>query len=230
MIKAFYTGVTGASANQTYLDVIGNNIANIQTEGYKHLKPEFIDLLYTNMSQGQEADVMVGAGTKADKTDTIYTPGTMMQTDRQLDFAITEDGFFGIQFEDEILYTRAGSFVVGNIDGENYLMMNGGYVLDQNEEPIVLTEGMQVIPAVYQFSNNDDLVQVGNTMFRIDNENAEYQMYEESPIKQGFVEGSNVNLANEMVRMIQAQRAFQFNSRIIQVADEIQQTINTLKN
>ena len=230
MIKAFYTGVTGASANQTYLDVIGNNIANVQTEGYKHLKPEFVDLLYSNMSQGQEADVMVGSGTKADKTDTIYTPGTMMQTDRQLDFAITEDGFFGIQFEDEILYTRAGSFVVGNIDGENYLMMNGGYVLDQNEEPIVLTEGEPVIPAVYQFANNDDLVQVGNTMFRIDNENAEYEMYEQSPIKQGFVEGSNVNLASEMVRMIQAQRAFQMNSRVIQVADEIQQTINTLKN
>ncbi len=230
MIRAFYTASAGANSNQTYLDVISNNLANIQTEGYKSLKPEFSDLLYTNLTQVGNGSLMVGSGSKIDKTDTLFNEGTLIQTDKQTDFAILGDGFFAIQKEDEILYTRTGAFTVGNIDGENYLMLDSGYVLDNNEEPIILTEGENEINiGVYKFTNNFDLERVGNNLFRIANENAEYEISEVAEVKRGYVEGSNVVLSQEMVKMIQTQRAFQFNSRIIQVADEIEQTINSLR-
>ena len=231
MIRAFYTAAAGANSHQTYLDVISNNMANLQTEGYKSLKPEFSDLLYTNLTQAGEESLMVGSGSKIDKTDTLFNAGTLIQTDKETDYAIMGDGFFAIQAEDEILFTRTGTFTVGNIEGENYLMLGNGYVLDNNEEPIVLTEGEEdeINIGVYKFTNNFDLERVGNNLFRIANENAEYEMSEVAEIKQGCVEGSNVDLSQEMVRMIQTQRAFQFNSRIIQVADEIEQTINSLK-
>ncbi len=230
MIRAFYTAAAGANSNQTYLDVISNNLANIQTDGYKALKPEFSDLLYTNLTQVGEGSLMVGSGSKIDKTDTLFNEGTLIQTDKLTDFAILGDGFFAIQKEDETLYTRTGAFTVGNIDGENYLMLDSGYVLDNNEEPIILTEGENEINiGVYKFTNNFDLERVGNNLFRIANENAEYEISEVAEVKRGYVEGSNVVLAQEMVKMIQSQRAFQFNSKIIQVADEIEQTINSLR-
>lgn len=230
MIRAFYTATAGANSNQTYLDVISNNLANIQTEGYKSLKPEFSDLLYTNLTQAGNGSLMVGSGSKIDKTDTLFNEGTLIQTDKLTDFAILGDGFFAIQKEDEILYTRTGAFTVGNIDGENYLMLDSGYVLDNNEEPIILTEGENEINiGVYKFTNNFDLERVGNNLFRIANENAEYEISEVAEVKRGYIEGSNVVLSQEMVKMIQTQRAFQFNSRIIQVADEIEQTINSLR-
>ncbi len=230
MIREFYTATAGANSNQTYLDVISNNLANIQTEGYKSLKPEFSDLLYTNLTQAGNGSLMVGSGSKIDKTDTLFSEGTLIQTDKLTDFAILGDGFFAIQKEDEILYTRTGAFTVGNIDGENYLMLDSGYVLDNNEEPIILTEGENEINiGVYKFTNNFDLERVGNNLFRIANENAEYEISEVAEVKRGYIEGSNVVLSQEMVKMIQTQRAFQFNSRIIQVADEIEQTINSLR-
>lgn len=230
MIRAFYTATAGANSNQTYLDVISNNLANLQTEGYKSLKPEFSDLLYTNLTQAGDGSLMVGSGSKIDKTDTLFNEGTLIQTDKLTDFAILGDGFFAIQKEDEILYTRTGAFTVGNIDGENYLMLDSGYVLDNNEEPIILTEGENEINiGVYKFTNNFDLERVGNNLFRIANENAEYEISEVAEVKRGYIEGSNVVLSQEMVKMIQTQRAFQFNSRIIQVADEIEQTINSLR-
>ena len=173
---------------------------------------------------------MVGSGSKIDKTDTLFNEGTLIQTDKETDYAILGDGFFAIQKEDEILYTRTGAFTVGNIDGENYLMLDSGYVLDNNEEPIILTEGENEINiGVYKFTNNYDLERVGSNLFRIANENAEYEISEVAEVKRGYIEGSNVVLSQEMVKMIQTQRAFQFNSRIIQVADEIEQTINSLR-
>ena len=230
MIRAFYTAAAGANSNQTYLDVISNNLANIQTDGYKSLKPEFSDLLYTNLTQTGEGSLMVGSGSKIDKTDTLFNEGTLIQTDKETDYAILGDGFFAIQKEDEILYTRTGAFTVGNIDGENFLMLDSGYVLDNNEEPIILTEGENEINiGVYKFTNNYDLERVGSNLFRIANENAEYEISEVAEVKRGYIEGSNVVLSQEMVKMIQTQRAFQFNSRIIQVADEIEQTINSLR-
>lgn len=238
MIRAYYTATAGAKTYQKHLDVIANNLANVQTQGYKALKGEFSDLLYTNVSRTGE-NLMVGSGSKLLKTDTIFAEGAFLETGKETDYVIAGDGFFSIQKGDDIFYTRNGAFTVGDIDGELYLTLDGGFVLNTNGEPINLSvdseeQGdeyeLEKIPGVTKFTNNFDLERIGDSLFAIANEDAEYEVLERPDLMVGYVENSNVTMVNEFSSMIQAQRAFQFNSRIIQVADEIEQTINTLKS
>lgn len=237
MIRAYYTATAGAKAYQKNLDVIANNLSNLQTQGYKALKGEFSDLLYTNISRTGE-NLMVGSGSKLLKTDSIFSEGAFLETGKETDYAIVGDGFFAIQKGDEIFYTRNGAFSVAEIDDELYLTLDGGFVLNSNGEPINLSaeseeleEGYELekIPGVTKFTNNFDLERIGDSLFAIINEDAEYEVAESPDLMVGYVESSNVEMVGELTNMIQAQRAFQFNSRIIQVADEIEQTINTLK-
>lgn len=238
MIRAYYTATAGAKTYQTNLDVIANNLANVQTSGYKAQKGEFSDLLYSNTSRTGQ-NLVVGSGSKMLKTDSIYTEGAFVETGKETDYVIVGDGFFSIQKGDEIFYTRNGAFTISEIDGELYLTLDGNYVLNSNGEPISLsTEAsesteqyeLERTPGVTKFSNNFDLERVGDSLFAIANENAEYEIAEKPDLMPGYIESSNVVMVNELTNMIQAQRAFQFNSRIIQVADEIEQTINNLKS
>jgi flagellar basal body rod protein FlgG len=233
MIKAYYTAVNGATSNQNYLDVISNNMANIQTEGFKKSKAEFSDLMYTNIRgpEGENTEMKSGSGSRINKVDVMFNQGAMYSTGGKTDFAIAGDGYFAVQFEEENLYTRGGSFQVTNIDDENYLTYQGGFVLNSEEEPIILENTDDNIDVgVFEFMNNSDLMQAGNNLFRIANEDAEYSLSENSRGMKGFLESSNVDLAEEMVKLIQIQRSFQLNSNVIQTADEIEQTINSLKS
>lgn len=239
MIKAYYTGSNGAISNKNYLDVISNNMANIQTTGFKKSKPEFSDLMYTNMrgAEGLNTELKSGSGSKIGKIDVLFSQGAPCRTGVSTDFAILGDGFFAIQFEEENLFTRGGNFEILNVDDENYLMYQGGYVLNNEEEPIIL-EGNNhmdnVNIGVFIFNNNGDLQQTGNNLYRISNEDGEYYSMEENEtnetkILQGFLESSNVEVSEEMVKLIQIQRAFQLNSTAIKTADEIEQAINSLR-
>ena len=231
MIKAYYTATNGAMSSQNYLDVLSNNMANVQTEGFKKSKPEFSDLLYTNIRgiEGANTELKSGSGARLNKVDVVFTQGTPVRTEVPTDFAIQGDGFFAIQFEEENLYTRGGSFEVSNIDDENYLTYQGGYVLNKDEEPIIVENTDDIELGVFVFNNNSDLQQAGNNLFRIANEDAEYNAIENPKLMKGFIEASNVEVSEEMVKLIQIQRAFQLNSSVIKTADEIEQTINTLK-
>ena len=232
MIKAYYTATSGAISAQNYLDVLSNNMANVQTEGFKKSKGEFSDLMYTNIRgpEGANTELKSGSGSRLNKADVVFTQGTPYYTGRATDFAITGEGFFAVQFEDENLFTRGGSFQITNIDDENYLTYQGGYVLNSDEEPIIIENADDVIDAgVFVFNNNNDLEQTGNNLFRIANEDAEYEMDKNAKIMKGYVEGSNVELSEEMVKLIQIQKSFQLNSSIIRTADEIEQTINSLR-
>ena len=216
MIKAYYTATNGAISNKNYLDVISNNMANIQTQGFKKSKPEFSDLVYTNMrgAKGADTELKSGSGSKIGKVDIVFSQGIPYQTGVETDFAILGEGFFAIQFEDENLFTRGGSFEITNIDGENYLTYQGGYVLNNQEEPIIIKNNDDIDNigiGVFTFNNNADLEQVGNNLFRISNEDAEYNIGEAEVLK-GYLEGSNVEITDEMVKLIQIQRAFQLNS------------------
>ena len=138
-----------------------------------------------------------------------------------------------VQFEDENLYTRGGNFEITNIDGENYFTYQGGYVLNSDEEPIILedTEDINNMePGVFVFENNMDLEQTGNNLYRIKNDDAEYELLENPKVMKGWLEASNVEVSEEMIKLIQLQRAFQLNSSIVKTSDEIEQTINTLKS
>lgn len=232
MIKAFYTGVNGANSNQNYLDVISNNMSNIQTTGYKKSKSEFSDLMYTNIrgAQGENTQLKSGSGSRLEKIDILFNQGAPYRTDSLTDFAINGDGFFAISYEDEIFFTRDGSFQVTNMDDGNYLMYQGGYVLDNNEEYILL-ENLEdeINVGVYEFTNNSDLQRSGDNLFQISNEDAEYNLSENSKIMRGYLEASTVEVSEEMVKLLQTQRAFQLNSSVIKTADEVEQTINSLK-
>lgn len=228
MIRAYYTATNGAIGNQNYLDVLSNNIANVQTDGYKKSKAEFSDLLYTNINGTQSK---VGSGSKLGKVDTVFNQGALYNTGQDTDFSIEGDGFFAVQVEDNTYFTRCGSFEKTNVDGENYLMYQGGYVLDENEEPIIIENGdNEQKVGVFVFGNNSDLKSIGNNLFEVSNDAAEYNLSEDSKAMNGFLEASGVEIAEEMVKLIQVQRAFQFNSKVIQTSDEIEQTINSLKN
>lgn len=232
MIKAYYTATNGAISNQNYLDVISNNMANVQTEGFKKSKAEFSDLMYTNIrgTEGTNTDLKSGSGARVNKSDVIFSQGAPYQTGIPTDFAIAGDGFFAIQFEEETMFTRGGSFDITNIDGENYLTYQGGYVLNKEEEPIIIENTDDIIEVgVFAFNNNEDLVQTGNNLFQIVNEDAEYNLLENAKVMKGYIEASNVEVSEEMVKLIQIQRAFQLNSSVIQTADQIEQTINSLK-
>lgn len=228
MIKAYYTATNGAVSNQNYLDVMSNNIANIQTDGYKKSKAEFSDLLYTNIKGTQ---TQVGSGSRLNKVDTIFNQGAPYSTGNETDFAIQGDGFFAVQFDDNTYFTRGGSFEEINVDGENYLMYHGGYVLDENEEPILIeNKDDEINVGVFVLANNSDLQKIGNNLFEIANEDAEYSLSENSSAMRGYLESSGVEISDEMVKMIEIQRAFQLNSKVIQTSDEIEQTINSLRN
>jgi len=240
MIRAYYTATNGAIGNQNYLDVISNNIANVQTEGYKKSKAEFSDLMYSNMKGSQSK---VGSGSKLGKVDTVFNQGSLYYTGEDNDFAIGGEGFFAIQIEDNTYFTRGGNFEPEIIDGENYLMYQGGYVLDENEEPIIILnkyneenqeneidlEDEQKI-GVFAFLNNSALKSIGNNLFEVSNEESEYSLSENPNVMKGYLESSGVEIAQEMVKLIQVQRAFQLNSKVIQTSDEIEQTINSLKS
>lgn len=233
MIKAYYTATNGAMSSKSYLDVISNNMANIQTEGFKKSKAEFSDLIYTNMRgiEGANTELKSGSGSKISKVDVIFSQGTPYQTGVNTDFAILGEGFFAIQFEDENLFTRGGNFEITNIDDESYLTYQGGYVLNNEEEPIILENNDDinyVELGVFAFSNNSDLEQAGNNLYKISNDNAEYNLID-TKVSQGYLEASNVEVSEEMIKLMQIQRAFQLNSTVIQTADEIEQTINSLR-
>jgi len=236
MIKAYYTGANGAASNKSYLDVISNNMANIQTAGFKKSKPEFSDLIYTNIrgTEGANTGLKSGSGSKMGKIDVIFSQGAPFKTGVPTDFAITGDGFFAVQFEDENLFTRGGSFEIVNIDEENYLMYQGGYVLNNEEEPIILEQDYNLSSddiGIFTFDSNSGLQQAGSNLYRMSSEDGEYSIAEtnETKVLQGFLEASNVEASEEMVRLIQIQRAFQLNSNVIQTADQIEQVINSLR-
>ena len=231
MIRAFYTATNGAISSQNYLDVLSNNMANVQTEGFKKSKGEFSDLMYTNIRgpEGANTDLKSGSGSKLNKADVVFTQGTPYHTGVPTDFAITGEGFFAIQFEEENMFTRGGSFQITNIDGDNYLMYQGGYVLNKEEEPIIVENTDDIEVGVFVFNNNEDLIQTGSNLFRIANEDAEYNLLENAKVMKGYIESSNVEISEEMVKLIQVQKSFQLNSNIIKTADEIEQTINSLR-
>ncbi len=152
MMRALYTGATGMIAQQTNLDNISNNLANVNTVGYKEEKTEFKSLLYQNIqtrtttANGEEKPIpaQVGLGTRVASTTSIYTQGALAESDNATDFAIVGDGFFAVRGADgETYYTRAGNFVWSEGTNGITLSTSDGYaVLDTNNQPIILPNGV----------------------------------------------------------------------------------------
>ncbi len=261
MDKTLRTAATGLNAQQKYVEIIANNISNVNTTGFKKVRPEFQDLLYETLrpagavSQvGVEPlnEVQIGSGTELVQTTKIYSQGDITQTNNPLDLAINGDGFFVIRKPDNTLtYTRDGTF---RLDNQGHIVNAQGYKLepgftvpqDTTEVQVsrdgyveVLLQGSTQPQTLGQlelarFINPGGLKALGDNLYAETSASGQAMM--ENPgnnntgeILQSHLESSNVDIVEEMVNMISAQRAYELNSKSVQTADNILSTAVNLK-
>jgi flagellar basal-body rod protein FlgG len=258
-------------AQQTSLDNIANNLANVNTTGFKSQSIEFKNLLYqtlqtkTTSANGdtKPGHAQVGLGTRVSSLNTSFSQGSFFASENDTAFAIGGNGFFGIKGGDgKTYYTRNGNFgwTLASNGGNMLATSDGNPVLDTKGNPIILdskyttsritvtNDGQICYPdeknnpqplgitiGLWQFNNPTGLERVGDTSFmptaasgQAMNE-ATTANLRKSEIRQGYLEGSNVNVATEMVNLIVAQRAYEMNSKAITTTDEMMQTANNLK-
>ncbi|XOQ49317.1 MAG: Flagellar basal body protein [Eubacteriales bacterium] len=231
MINSFYTAATGTINLQNGIDVTANNVANLATTGYKASTATFSDLLYTNI-QYENQQLKSGHGTRLQKTDTLFEQGAPKQTGRALDYCLMQpDAFFAVQTKDGVQYTRNGNFHISLENDKGYLVDSvGNHVLDANGNRIpVESENDSPAVGVFSFSNAGGLERAGNTCFKATALSGNASVVTNPEVKNGFLEDSSVDNADQMVSMIEYQRAFQFNSKIVQISDDIMQTVNSLR-
>lgn len=240
MIRGFYTARTGLVAHQERLNTVANNMANVNTSGFKPMRTVFKDLIYQNINRAEaENAAYVGHGVKVNKNDISMQQGAPTPTSRDLDFCIVEDNaFFGVQTAaGELRYSRSGSFSLSNEDDAWFLVNgNGEYILNPDGEPIEIEmdENMQyeLNPediGVYSFPNPYGLWSMEGTTFYPTPESGEAVVVENAKVMSGYLENASVEIASEMVSMIEANRAFSFSARMVQTADEVEQIVNTLR-
>ena len=241
----FYTGASGLGAFQEHLNIIGNNLATSNTAGYKPTETRFENLLYREMYVNTETDPTEGVGVKAVDAGLNMTDGSLRQTNLPLDFALLGHGcFFAVErAEGDVYYTRDGQFQMVSVDDEYYLgTADGSFVLDQDGNRIVfelddndlpITDGIQEQIGVYQFANPEALLPLASNLFAQTNQSgAPVSLVEEDGgyrLLTGSIELSGVSVADEMTNMIIAQRGFQFSSRVVQVAQEVEDIVNNLR-
>lgn len=243
MIQGFWTAKSALIAHQEHMNTISNNLANVNTYGFKPMRSAFTDLIYQNLNRDEvENEVLIGHGVKINKNDPHMAEGALKATGFDLDFAILdgENAFFAVQDErDQVFYTRAGDFRL-SLEDDVYFLVNGNgeKVLDAEGQPIEVevdenTQQMQFDPAtigVYTFTNPYGLSLSGLNRFVPTDTSGEPEALEQPRLKRGYVEGSGTEMAKEMADVIEASKAFSFASRMVQVADEVEQTVNSLRN
>ncbi len=271
MVRSLWTAATGMLAQQTNVDTIANNLANVNTVGYKTEVNEFRSLLYQNIQTKTTKEdgtlkpvgAQVGLGVRNSAITSIFAQGSLLDSESDSAFAVEGKGFFSIKSDDgNTYYTRNGNFqwTLG-VGGTNMLASMEGYpVLDSNGKPIELSQdyvtsrvsitsdgeicypdeennaqSLGIKVGLYQFSNPAGLEKKSDGLFaetaasgKAMNE-ATNTSLQKSNLVQGYLEGSNVQVVDEMVNMIVAQRAYELNSKAITASDEMMQQANNLR-
>lgn len=245
MSIAFYTGASGMRAFQSKLDVTAHNIANVQTNGYKARRAAFDDLIRSRIDTNVAGEHLVGHGVKQEYIDQIMSQSSLDQTGYALDFAISGEGFFAVDYRGQTMYTRNGAFdlsVEGNV--ATLVTNDGGYVLDRNGNRITLpyvngsveTEGLADRLGVYNFANPFGLTPQNNARYTVSGNSGAPQLMtvgtagqEDFEVIQFALENSGVDLTKEIISVINAQRAYQMNARVVQTADELANLVNNLR-
>jgi flagellar basal-body rod protein FlgG len=260
MMRSLWIAKTGLDAQQTQLDVVSNNLANVSTNGFKRSRAVFEDLLYQTLrpagaQSSQQTQVpeglQVGTGVRPVATARLHTQGNLQQTANQLDLAISGGGFLQIQMPDgTTAYTRDGSL---HMDAQGQLVNSNGYALSPAITIPANTQSITVAPdgtvSVTQQGAATPVqvgtVQLANFINPAGLQALGQNVYAETAasgtatngtpgtnglgtINQGFVETSNVNVVEEMVAMIQTQRAYEINSKAIQSSDQMLQKLSQL--
>lgn len=251
MEMSFYVGAIGADNCLNKLSVVSNNLANVNNTGYKPKTAVFSELINYNLNDDIEAvtELQAGAGMRVQRTYTPFEVSAFQQTGDKLNYALGEKNtFFMVQdvATGEISYTRDGNFHRGEIDGVFYLTtQNGKLVLDENEQPVELLmpqigedgeiiegegeEQVQAQPGIVTFNLPSRLLSMGDNEYIPSDEGVEPIPVESPYLETGFLEASGVNVANEYVKMIEAQRAFTYALKMVQTSDDTVQTINSLR-
>ncbi|SFU29168.1 flagellar basal-body rod protein FlgG [Xenorhabdus koppenhoeferi] len=260
MIRSLWIAKTGLDAQQTNMDVIANNLANVSTSGFKRQRAVFEDLLYqterqpgamsseqTNLPSG----LQIGTGARPVATERLHSQGNLAQTNNTKDVAIKGQGFFQIQMPDGTTgYTRDGSF---QMDQNGQLVTAGGFqvvpaiIIPDNATKMsiardgivsVNVQGQNAPQQVGQltlttFINESGLESIGENLYLETNSSG--VPVENAPgingaglLYQNYVETSNVNVAEELVNMIQVQRAYEINSKAVSTSDQMLQKLTQL--
>lgn len=259
MLRALYSAATGMQSQQMNLDVIANNLANVNTTGFKRSKIDFQDLLYDvvrmpGAEQGSgnyiPTGLQLGHGSQPVSTSKIFTSGELTQTGEEKDVAINGAGFFQVQMPDGTLaYTRDGSFKLAS-DGRwttsDGLVLQGGFQpVPQGTTGITITSSGEVTVTgpsgtqnfriqLTRFPNPAGLQSLGQNLFKetLASGNPETGNPGENgygTLAQGWLEMSNVQVVQEMVNLIMAQRAYEVNAKAVQASDEMMAMSNNLK-
>jgi len=260
VIRSLWISKTGLEGQQTQMDTISNNLANVSTTGFKRSRTQFEDLLYQNLCQPGEqssqqtrspSGLQVGTGVRPVATERIHTQGNLQQTGGKLDMAITGEGFFQVQMPNgTIAYTRDGTF---QSDSQGQVVTASGYpvqpaiVIPPDATSVNIANDGTV--TVLQPGNNAP-VQIGSMQLATFVNPSGLQskganLYTETvssgaakinlpggngvgTLSQGYLETSNVNVVEELVNMIQTQRAFEINSKAIAASDQMLQKLSQL--
>ena len=260
MMRALWISKTGMEAQQTQLDVVSHNLANVATNGFKKSHAVFEDLMYqslrqTGASNGEQAQLptglQVGLGVRAAATSRNFAQGSLQQTGNTLDVAIKGQGFFQIQLPDGSTgYTRDGAF---QVDGNGALVTAAGYAVQPG---ITVPSGATAVTIAADGTVSASIsgqaapqtlgqLQLASFINPAGLEPRGGNVYAETAasgtpnagapgssglggLQQGFVEGSNVNVVEELVSMIATQRAYELNSKAIQTSDQMLQRLGQL--
>jgi flagellar basal-body rod protein FlgG len=257
MNQSFYTAAVGAGQQQLRLNVQSNNIANVNTYGFKAEKPSFASLMYGGLNGINNENIPRGTGSRMIMSDPDFSGGPLSPTERKYDYAIVGDGFFGLYDPSNgtTSYTRDGSFTLSEFkrpktdveleselsDGEFaddtglktvYILSDGDgrFVLNREGKPLEVSKADTELPiAVYGFQNTNGMHPVGANRFLPVAKNGQPQLLSNATLQQGCLEASNTDLANELAKVIEAQRSYSYALKMVQTSDEVESTINGLR-
>lgn len=256
MLRMFWNSKTALNAMNNKLDVISNNLANINTVGYKKAEVSFTDLMQESFERkgypvSNNDNLSTGSGVKSTEITRNKSQGMLKETGVKTNFAIDGNGFFKVYLSDgSVAYTRSGDFKIdasGNMvdSNGNLLSIVDDYGNEINKQ-LNFTDGNYSVDikgdlyknfedrsvkigsiGVYEPKSNNSLKSIGNSLYKpVDN--VEIQKSSDYSVYQGFLETSNVDLTEEMTDMIMTQRAFQLNSTALKTSDQMWEMVNNL--
>jgi len=265
-MRSMATAATGMKAMTLQVDVIANNLANINTTGFKRGRALVQDLCYQQLRQPgttngmgntNPSGVQIGLGVQAASTMDVFEQGDFEPTSRDLDVAIRGRGFFSVKIYDDlgegVGYTRDGSFFI-NANGDMVLGGPDGFLLEPQvtvptdyltiditpDGQVNVTTPGSVTPTtagviqLANFTNPEGLIKVGSNMYVRSASSGDPTISDPGSegagtLVQQYLEKSNVDAVRELTSLIEAQRAFELNSRVIETSDEMLQVVNNLK-
>lgn len=259
MLRGLWTAATGMSCQQTNIDVVAHNLANVNTNGFKKSRASFQDLIYQNIraagattASGSQlpTGIQVGMGAKVVSVEKIFLQGDYAHTKNQLDMAIEGKGFFKLLSNGKEVFTRSGAF---KLDKDGYICDSNGnrfqpeFAIPARTATITIDPGGRLVASgsdgrelgsvqiqLFEFSNPAGLRSIGQNLFIPSESSGDPTQGnpgtdEFGTISQGFLEMSNVDVVEEMINMIMAQRAYELGTKVIQTGDDMLQMANNLR-